>query len=177
MILPKIPLKSICQRFVTSRSIAYPSQKFTWTNSEFRPTTNIFAFQDHNQNCLVCATLPKTSGWKRKCLSIAGPDQSKVDIKAVPQVDETARKNVLQIAIHVFTALDDVDDFFRAVINELSKEQLTLISLFIGKKITSAVKFLLLNWKANTKKKKKIISGTTTYTNSFLIPAQILSLI
>ena len=68
-----------------------------------------------------------------------------MDIKAVPQVDKTARKNVLQIAIHVFTALDDADDFFRAVINELSKEQLTLISLFIGKKITSAVKFLLLN--------------------------------
>ena len=129
-----------------------------------------------HKHCLKCATLPKTSGWKRKCLSIAGPDQSKVDIKAVPQVDETARKNVLQIAIHVFTALDDVDDFFRTVINELSKEQLTLISLFIGKKITSAVKFLLLNWKANTNK-KKIISGTTTYTNPFLIPAQILSLI
>ena len=92
MILPKIPLKSICQRFVTSTSIAYPSQKFAWANSEFRPTTNIFAFQDHNQNCLVCATLPKTSGWKRKCLSIAGPDRSKVDIKAVPQVDETSRK-------------------------------------------------------------------------------------
>ena len=39
-----------------------------------------------HKHCLKCATLPKTSGWKRKCLSIAGPDQSKVDIKAYPKL-------------------------------------------------------------------------------------------
>ena len=52
-------------------------------NTKFRPTTNVFAFQQHNQNCLVGASPPKTPGRKRKCLSVAGPGRSKVDIKTV----------------------------------------------------------------------------------------------
>ena len=121
-------------------------------NTEFRPTTNVFAFQEHNQNCLVCATPPKTPGRKKKCLSVAGPGRSNVDIKAVPQDDETAKKNALQIAINAFRALDDVEDFFRTVISELSAEQLSLISSLIGKKITSAVKIAASELKGKYKK-------------------------
>ena len=121
-------------------------------NTEFRPTTNVFAFQEHNQNCLVCATPPKTPGRKKKCLSVAGPGRSNVDIKAVPQDDETAKKNALQIAISAFRALDDVEDFFRTVISELSEEQLSLISSLIGKKITSAVKIAASELKGKYKK-------------------------
>ena len=121
-------------------------------NFGFRPTINIFAFHEHNQNCLVCPTPPKTPGRKRKCLLVAGPGRSKVDIKTVPQDDETAKKNALPIAINVFRALDDVEDFFRTVINELSEEQLTLISSLIGKKITSTVKIAASELKGKYKK-------------------------
>ena len=121
-------------------------------NFEFRPTINIFAFHEHNQNCLVCPTPPKTPGRKRKCLLVAGPGRSKVDIKTVLQDDETAKKNALAIAINVFRALDDVEDFFRTVINELSEEQLTLISSLIGKKITSTVKIAASELKGKYKK-------------------------
>ena len=121
-------------------------------NFEFRPTINIFAFHEHNQNCLVCPTPPKTPGRKRKCLLVAGPGRSKVDIKTVLQDDETAKKNALAIAINVFRALDDVEDFFRTVINELSEEQLTLISSLIGKKITSTVKIAASELRGKYKK-------------------------
>ena len=104
----------------------------------------------NNQNCLVCATPPKTPGRKRKCL--AGPGRNKVDIRAVPQDDETAKKNALQIAINAFRALDDVEDFFRTVISELSEEQLSLISCLIGKTITSAVKIAASELKGKYKK-------------------------
>ena len=106
----------------------------------------------NNQNCLVCATPPKTPGRKRKCLSVAGPGRNKVDIRAVPQDDETAKKNALQIAINAFRALDDVEEFFRTVISELSEEQLSLISCLIGKTITSAVKIAASELKGKYKK-------------------------
>ena len=100
----------------------------------------------------MCATPPKTPGRKRKCLSVAGPGRSKVDIKVVPQDDETGKKNALQIGINAFRALDDAEDFFRTVISELSKEQLSLISSLIGKKINSAVKIVASELKGKSKK-------------------------
>ena len=39
-------------------------------NGEFPPTTNIFAFQEHSQNCQLCANPPKIPGRKRKHLSV-----------------------------------------------------------------------------------------------------------
>ena len=83
---------------------------------------------------------------------VAGPGRSKMDIKTVPQDDETVKKNALQIAIDPFRAPDEVEDFFRTVINELSKEQLTLTSSLIGRKITSAVKIATSELKGKYKK-------------------------
>ena len=60
-------------------------------NREFRSTSNIFAFQEHCQNCQVCAN-PPCFRRKRKRLSVAGPGRGKVDIETVPQDDEPPRK-------------------------------------------------------------------------------------
>ena len=48
--------------------------------------------------------------------------------------------------------LDEVEDFFRTVISELSEEQLTLTFSLIGRKITSAVKIATYELKGKYKK-------------------------
>ena len=51
-----------------------------------------------------------------------------------------------------FRAVDDVEDYFRTVTNELSEEQLTLICSLVGNKINSAVKFAASALKGKYKK-------------------------